>query len=305
MFSRLAKRFEWKRNIRRLEVTTSGKWYIALTIALGVTALATNNNAIYLLESLLLSGLILSGLQSEKHVSSIHVEFIRLQAKAGEPTGDWIIIRNKGRRNLFCLEVCEWNNGKFISLAFFPRIRGKETVRAQSKQEIFSRGMHHWDGFAIATLFPFGFARKIKVVRSPGERIVWPTQIKPKKENSDSRTGQQGNRNSEIEVVEGEIRKYEWTDDAKLIVANQSMRGLGEMVRNRRPILKEPEVIFDIRHSPGDEFENRVRKASSSFYKSENADLILLQSQGRKKITGKQSSLNALALVRAEGAGSK
>lgn len=300
MFKRLLKRFEWKRNIRRLEITRAGKWYIALTIILGVTALASANNAIYLMESLLLSGLILSGLQSEKQISSVKIEFLRVQAKAGEPTTDWVIVKNDAKKSLFCLEIGEWRDGKFYTLAFFQKIRGKETVRTQSKQEIRKRGTHRWDGFAVATSFPFGFARKIKVVRRPGERIVWPSPLPILKNDGDHQTGQRGNRNSEIEVVEGEIRKYDWTDDARMIVANQSFRGLGPMVRNRRPILKEPEIVLDIRQNPGEGFELAIRKASTAFYQSENADLVILQGKGRKKIIGKQAALTALALLEPE-----
>ena len=130
----LRERFEWKRQIRRLEVTRSGKWYIALTIALGVTALATGNNGIYLIESLLLAGLILSGIQSERQVSAVRVEFIRVQAKAREPTSDWIVVHNQDKRTLFCLEIGEWKKGEFHTLAFFPKIRGRETARVRSTQ---------------------------------------------------------------------------------------------------------------------------------------------------------------------------
>lgn len=300
MFKRLSKRFEWKRNIRRLEITHSGKWYIALTIALGVTALVSANNAIYLIESLLLAGLILSGLRSEKQISSVKVDFLRVQAKANEPTADWVIVKNETGKALFCLEVGEWREGKFHALAFFPRIRSRETVRMQSKQEIRRRGTHRWEGFAVATSFPFGFARKIKVVRRPGERIVWPSPLPIGGSDGDRRTGQRGNRNSEIEVVEGEIRKYEWTDDARMIVANQSFRGLGPMVRNRRPILKEPEIVLDIRQHPGEGFELAIRRASTAFYQSENADLVIVQGRGRRKIIGKQAALTTLALLEPE-----
>jgi uncharacterized protein (DUF58 family) len=294
---KLRERFERKRQIRRLEVTRSGKWYIALTIALGVTALATGNNAIYLIESLLLAGLIHSGLKSEHQVSAVRVELIRVQAKAKEPTSDWIVVHNEDRKTLFCLEVGEWKNGEFRTLAFFPKIRGLETIRARSEQEIFRRGSYRWDGFAIATSYPFGFARKIKVVRKPGERVVWPTPISIRRKDGSDTTGERGNRNAEIDIVEGEIRKYEWNDDARLIVANQSIRGIGPMVRNRRPVLKEPEVVLDIRQTEGEGFETAVRKAASRFYASENADLVLISYQGRKKVLGKQAALTALAMV--------
>ncbi len=297
---KLRERFQWKRQVRKLEVTRSGKWYIALTIALGVTALASGNNAIYLIESLLLAGLILSGIQSERQVSAVRIEFIRVQAKAREATADWIVVHNEDKRTLFCLEVGEWKNGEFRTLAFFPKIRGNESARAQSNQEILRRGTYRWDGFAIATSYPFGFAKKIKVVRKPGERIVWPTPISLRRKDGSTSVGERGNRNAEIDVVEGEIRKYDWTDDARMIVANQSIRGLGPMVRNRRPVLKEPEIVLDIRQDSGEAFENSVRKAASHFYLAENADLILLNGQGRKKVLGKLAALTALALVQSE-----
>jgi uncharacterized protein (DUF58 family) len=300
IIKKVREKFEWKRQIRRLEVTRAGKWYIALTIALGVTALASGNNAIYLIESLLLAGLIHSGIQSEKQVSSVRVEFIRVQAKAKEATSDWVVVHNEEKRTLFCLEIGEWKDGTFRSIAFFPKIKGNETVRVRSSQEIHQRRTYRWDGFAIATSFPFGFAKKIKVVRKPGERVIWPTPISLRRKNGTDPVGERGNRNPEIDVVEGEIRKYDWNDDARLIVANQSIRGLGAMVRNRRPVLKEPEVILDLRKESGEAFELSVRKASSHFYQSENADLILLNSQGRKKVIGKQAALTALALVESE-----
>lgn len=300
---KLRERFEWKRQIRRLEITRSGKWYIALTIALGVTALASGNNAIYLIESLLLAGLIHSGVQSERQVSAVRVEFIRVQAKAREPTSDWVVVHNENKRTLFCLEIGEWKDGVFHTLAFFPKIRGKETARTRSVQEIGRRGTYRWDGFAIATSYPFGFAKKIKVVRKPGERIVWPTPISFRRKNANDPVGERGNQNPEIDIVEGEIRKYEWTDDARMIVANQSIRGLGPMVRNRRPILKEPEIVLDLRKDTGEAFETAVRRASSHFYQSENADLVLLNANGRKRIVGKMASLTTLALVESDRSG--
>src|SRR5690606_9602043 len=108
--------------------------------------------------------------------------------------------------------------------------------------------------------------------------------------------------NLEIDVVEGEIRKYDWTDDARLILANQSDRGAGPMVRNRRPVLREPEVVLDLRATPGESFEKSIRVAADAFYRSENADLIFIQAKGRRKISGKLAALTALALAEPEKA---
>jgi hypothetical protein len=244
--------------------------------------------------------LILSGIQSEKQISAVKVEFLRIQAKANQATSDWIIVHNQENRTLFCVEIGEWKNGTFHTLAFFPKIRGNETARGRSLQEIRKRGTYRWDGFAIATSFPFGFARKIKVVRKPGERVIWPEPIGIKNRAGIDPVGERGNRTAESDIVEGEIRKYEWTDDARMIVANQSGRGLGAMVRNRRPVLKEPEIVIDVRKGEGEAFELAVRRASTHFYRADNADLVVIHGHGRKKISGKVASLTALALVEPE-----
>ena len=130
--------------------------------------------------------------------------------------------------------------------------------------------------------------------------MIWPTPISLRRKDGSDPVGERGNRNAEIDIVEGEIRRYEWTDDARMIVANQSNRGLGAMVRNRRPVLKEPEIVLDVRQEAGESFETAVRKAASHFYVTENADLIVLNAQGRKKVIGKQAALTALALVEPE-----
>lgn len=299
-YSRLRERFEWKRNVRKLDVTRAGKGYIGLTIALGVTALATGNNAIYLVESLLLAGLILSGVVSERQISAVRVEFLRAQAKAGESTSDWVLVKNESKKTLFCLEIGEWKEGQFLTLAFFSKISGGETVRAQSKQSMPRRGYHRWEGFAVATSYPFGFAKKTKVVRSGGERLVWPASLIAKPDSGEAGGGKRRNSPSEIEIIDGEIRAYDWGDDARMIVANQSYRGVGAMVRNRRSVVKAPEVVLDVRQEPGELFELAVKKAATALYRSNHSDLILVHKQGKKRITGKGAALNALALIETE-----
>lgn len=298
---KLQDRFESKRNVRRLELSKTGKWYLVLTIGLGVVALASGNNVIYFIESLLLGGLILSGVLSEQTISAIRVDFLRVQARAEEPARDWIVLTNRSRIPLFCVEIGEWKDGEFSALAFVAKIEAKETVRVKSEQVIPSRGVYRWDGFAIATSIPFGFARKTKVVKIPGERVVWPSSQHGKNEAAPRLDATFGRRSSESDVVEGEVRPYDMADDARMIVAKQSVRGLGPMVRNRRPNFQEPEILLDVRQAPGPIFEKLIRDTAAFFYRTDRGELILIQKQGRKKYTGSKHALNTLALVQAEG----
>lgn len=283
---------KWQKKVRRIEVSRAGKWYILLTIALGVVALVSGNNVIYLIESLLLSGLILSGVVSEQAISAVRIEFILMQAKAESPTHDYLAVTNRTRRSLFCLEIGEWENGKFITLGFIPYIGPKKTYRLRSEQIIKKRGIHHWDGFAIATSYPFGFAKKIKVVRTKGSRIVWPEAITTPQSRSDFQNSRLGQKKSELEIIDGELRSYDISDDARLVIAKQSAKGGIPLVRNRRAVMREPEVTFDIRLP---RYENELNQIASFFYRAPESELILIDEQGRKKYRGRLLALNILA----------
>jgi len=293
-FKKFRDRFEWKSKIRRIEISRAGKWYVLLTIALGVVSLASGNNVIYLIESLLLSGLILSGIISEQAISAVRVEFIRMQAKATSPTHDFLTITNRTKRSLFCIEIGEWRDGGFYSLAFIPYIGPKKAARLRSEQILAARGLHQWDGFAIATSYPFGFAKKIKVVKISGNRIVWPKARTSQERKEDSTQSRFGHQRSELEIIEGELRAYDMGDDARLVIAKQSAKGGTPLVRNRRRVMTEPEIYFDLR-APHDEIS--IEKAASHFYQSPHAELTLIDERGRRKYRGQKLALNVLANV--------
>jgi uncharacterized protein (DUF58 family) len=287
--------FERKRKIRKLEVTRAGKGFIALTIGVGVVALASGNNSIYLIESLLLSGLILSGIVSERQLSTVRVDFILNQAKATENTQDWILLHNPGKTPVFCIEVGEWVDGAFHSVAFFPKIDAGETARSRSNRILTVRGNHRWEGFAIATEYPFGFARKIKIVRRPGERIVWPKDLSSKRSEEKRLSGDHFGRSAETEIVDGEIRPYDWSDDARLIVANRSALGMEPMVRNRKPSPEKEETVFDLREMDPEVFERGIERAAAALYRFDRVELVLIDHRGKKRISEKRLALNTLA----------
>src|SRR5262245_9769047 len=109
--------------MRRLQILPSGRWYLALTLGLGIAALSTANNVLYLVESLLLSGIILSGILSERTVLALRCERIKGKAIAGETSGDTFRVTNTRRFTVFCVQVGEWKQGQFIPLFYIPRIQ--------------------------------------------------------------------------------------------------------------------------------------------------------------------------------------
>jgi uncharacterized protein (DUF58 family) len=287
--------------VRRLHVTASGKWYIALTIALGVVALVSANNVLYLIESLLLSGLILSGVLSERAISAVRVDLARRPAEAGSASRDRVRVTNERGFPLFCVEVGEWRAGRFVPLAYIPRLAPRATGTYESRQVFGARGRHRWDGLAVATSYPFGFARKFRVERGAGERLVWPAREKGRGLEPESATARQGQLTG-IEIADGEVRPYAPDDDCRLIVWPLSARGGEPLVRMHRSAEDSPDVILDARCAPGPEFERRVRAAAQPFYRggdSTSGMLVVLEREGPRRFHGQRRALDALALIEA------
>jgi uncharacterized protein (DUF58 family) len=291
--------------MRRLEVTFAGYWYTALTIGLGVAALLSANNVLYLIESLLLSGMIFSGVLSERTVSALEVKFQRKHVSAGSAPKDVIRVRNKKRFPVFCVEVGEWVDGEFVIHGFIPKISANETVNLQSKIIFPDRGLYRWEGLATGTSYPFGLAKKIRIQYTPGTRTIWPKKLGKAKTNL-SANEQQGTRLGS-EFAEGEIRPYAYEDDCRLIVWPQSIKGLGPMVRPKSGAKVEPRVtlfLYELFQMEKGAREIKISSASTPFYSlnesgnEQNGILTLVSEDGSKtSFHGKVAALNQLALI--------
>lgn len=288
------------KSTRKLRLTTSGKWYIALTIGLGVTAMLAENNVLYLIESLLLSGLILSGILSERTVHAVSVEIRRNRVAANLPAQDVIIVSNKRRFPVFCVEIGEWANGKLKTTAYVPYIGPLSKISVRSKQVYSPRGTHHWEGIAIATSYPLGLARKINIHTAAGKRIVWP-EVLTQKLNSRITQPENSSRVGSV-FSEGEIRSKTFEDDARMIVWPLSAKGTDPVVRVRRNESRSANLILDLRSSSGDHFEKIIQTTALPFHRldanSEGGTLQVIGPSGKTVIRGKKEILDYLATVR-------
>ncbi|MGE3263010.1 MAG: DUF58 domain-containing protein [Bacteriovoracia bacterium] len=281
---------------RKLEISVGGRWYLLFTILLGVVAIFSGNNVIYLLESLLLSALILSGVLSELTISRIRLSRELGQAEVGRAGQDFLVAENTGILPLYCVEFLEWTETGEQNLGFALYLPGRRRQRIRSLQAFSTRGKHTWRGFAIATSFPFGFARKLRFVEVPGKRIVWPRRP----ENESAGLSRSARARPELEVSLGDLEEVGAADDISRVHWPSTARSGRLLARPMRRIESDEEVILHFLRS-GPEMEKAISLAAGRLRRATQT-LMLYQGKDSRRITGAYPALDALALLPKEQA---
>lgn len=162
---------------RKLRITREGKYFLGITFGVGVAAINTANNLLYLLLGLLLSLIVISSVMSESTLRGLRVtRRLPRRAQVGRPHQVEIEVHNdKGRVPSYAIEVED------IRLAqpadkrcFFLKISPKSTQIAAYRRTPGKRGLSRHRGFRVATRFPFGLFEKSLEIDMDGELLVYP-----------------------------------------------------------------------------------------------------------------------------------
>lgn len=278
---------------RKLEISTGGKWYLGFTILLGVVAINSGNNVIYLLESLLLSALLFSGILSEQTLTRIRLRKILGEARAQQSSADYYEIHNMGKIPLFCIEVGEFSDGKFHSHAFVLSLTAGEEKKIRSQQVFNERGKYEWKYLAVATSFPFGFARKIRLIEDENERIIWPAEWN----TSNAYLKNNSQKNSQTEISPGEIEELEVGSDLSRVHWLSSARLQKWIALSRKAGAEESEIIFEVEPA-SKAMEQKISEVSSLLYYHRGAISFLLKNDDKiMRIKNRILALNTLSLL--------
>ncbi len=169
---------------RRLSFTREGRWFVFLTVVIGLLAINTGNNLLYLLLAWLLSFIIASGVLSEVTMRGLVVSRRPPpQVFAGQPFLMEIAVENqKAGLASYSIEVEDLIRGKPIDKrCYFLKIPAGKTQRTSYRHTFGRRGLYTFDGFRIATRFPFTLFRKSRDADDRAEVLVFPqvTQVRP------------------------------------------------------------------------------------------------------------------------------
>lgn len=136
---------------------------VAIAMGLGIAAINTGNNLIYLVFSLSLALIILSGLLSEanlRRIRPVPIKFTR--ARAREPLPVLIEVECERRRfPSYAIEAWPWVETGALSVRparFIEVRRGRHGATCRLTFE--RRGEYRVLGMVVSTEFPFGFFRK-------------------------------------------------------------------------------------------------------------------------------------------------
>lgn len=255
---RLPGRFLRKlRTGRTLKLTREGKYFVGITIGIGLAAINTGNNLLYLLLGWLLSVIIASGIMSD-----LCLRAVKLRRKppkriyANRPFLMELAAENtKKRLASYSLEVEDVCEGQPVDKrCYFLKIPEGKTQHTAYRHTIGKRGLYSFQGFRISTKFPFGLFRKTRKASEENEVLVFPAthpvSLPPPRgqllgDNHSNAVGRRGEFFGLREYRDGDDRRsIHWRSTAregKLLVReyeDESQRRISLLIDNALPVTR-------------------------------------------------------------------
>lgn len=208
----------WFKPPRRLYFTRGGGLFTAGALAVGLAAINTGDNLLYLLLGGMMGFIAVSGWLSEQVVRGIEVRALPPHAAtAGSPTRVGYEVRNRKKWiPSYALEVVEPDGGR----AYAPVVRAGHACVVRAERTFPRRGVYRLEPVALATSFPFGLFIKTRDVDVRGEVIVWPRRDRPVREPATGgdrvrRTGQMAGTAAGARGEFRSLREYRPGDDPR------------------------------------------------------------------------------------------
>jgi uncharacterized protein (DUF58 family) len=167
-----------KRRSRSLKFTRLGWTAVALAFAVGLGALNTGNNLLYLVFGGVLGLILTSGLASETNLRGLDVDWIvPSETWAGAEARVRLLVRNAKTRaaSLGLDATVSWEGRAPLSWhGRFLAVPAKSQRHADVLFTPPARGNYALNSVSISTEFPFGLFRKTKTFEREGSILVFP-----------------------------------------------------------------------------------------------------------------------------------
>ncbi len=262
---------------RTTRPTREGWWFLLATLGLGVAALNTGVNLLYLLVSMLLGLVVASGILCEQSMRGLRLfPVIPREIFAGQPALLGLRLRNRKRRlasHSLVLEVSRPAVAESRGL-YVPRLEPGQEQLITFEERFPRRGRHRLPGLRIVTRFPFGlFLKASREV--PGEKVLVFPRIRPLAPPELRALGSGGSEPAPRVGRGAEfygLRDYRWGDDPRRIHWKSSAKTATLMVREGQA--DSPVAVRLLLESPRGPIESERLEGAISFAASVAAHLI-------------------------------
>jgi len=161
----------------RLKFTRDGKYIVGISIGVGLAAINTGNNLLYLLLGMLLALIITSGVLSEISLKKLAIErSFPLHIFAKQPVLVAVTLKNKKRLiPSFSIQMNDLLNevGR-TKRCFFLKAAAQSQQTTGYRAEFSKRGQYVFDTVSLVTRFPFAFFVKKRRVKNQVSVLVYP-----------------------------------------------------------------------------------------------------------------------------------
>ena len=280
--SSIARRLRRLRPPRRLKITREGRYFLGITFGVGLAAINTGNNLLYLLLGVLLALILVSGIMSEIALRGLTVRRrLPTRAQVGRPHLVEIEVHNRKKRlPSYAIEVEDIRaHQPADKRCFFLKVSPQSTQVAAYRRTPQRRGREAHVAFRVATRFPFGLFEKSRQIEVSGELVIYPAvhavRLPPTRARTIGTGARAAARGGSDEFLG--LRPYRAGDDPRQIYWRRSATANGMVLREHAaegapdveleiddvsPLLREP-AENDERRRWLDHFEVCVREAAS------------------------------------------
>jgi uncharacterized protein (DUF58 family) len=259
---------------RTLKFTREGTRFVIMVLLVGMAAINTGNNLLYLVVAMLLSLIIISGIMSESTLRGLNVKRqLPRHIFRGVPAPVMLRIENKKRiLTSYSFNVREKPcPGLKVEPAYILKLDGSKNTIRVSRYTFLGRGLFKLEGLEFTTRFPFGLFLKGRKDGAADEVVVYP-RIRPIKED-DAFQGFSFGTNSMPKRGAGTqlhgLRDYTLSDDSRFIHWRSAARTLKlqtkefEKEREQKYLILFENYLDKGKENGAEHFEQVVEEAAS------------------------------------------
>ncbi len=156
-------------------ITRTGTYFTILTLLVGVAAVNTGNNLLYVVLSMMLSIMALSGFESLLNIKGLEPEIaVPDEIYARTPSYVAVKIRNTKPISSFVVRCLFPENSEHIEEAVAFMVPGNGEVVLRCRAIFPRRGRYRIEKLSLITTFPFGFTNRWRTFATDIEVLVYP-----------------------------------------------------------------------------------------------------------------------------------